>query len=289
MNQHVREQYLAGSGHNTAMFVLPGWLGWSKGQHERLLPVLSRSANVFGLDYVGPRFDAASVIREVAETVNASVHHGWVVHLFGTSLGGIVAAMAVAKLGDRLSPTQFEQIHITMVDSPSGADSLKQLPAWATQPVLRWLTDPPAWLDSRPVDYAFQRAFCGGMPEDAPIEFPADADKAWYRTDALEAAWRGQQGFKPRLALSELAFMTGVGGLSGGLARACNTLYNRGIAARTTYIACMGDNQVVRQPLARDFYARHLRVARMVNVRTFDHADYLQSAPSWQRVLSELF
>lgn len=278
---HVRERHLAGNNGGHAMYILPGWLGWSKDQHQPLLPVLARDSTVMGLDYFGPVFNPTNVIHEVAHTVRSAVKNNWLVHLFGTSLGGIVAAMAVATMPPELS----KHVSITMVDSPSGADSLKQLPKLAAPAVVRTMKNPPAWMDSRPGNAVFKRVFCGGMPVTASIEIPEGFDPAMYRTDVLQAAWRGQQGFSPRLAFSELAFMASLGGGDGPLAQACKQLRNNGVDRRITYIACMGDNQVVRQPLAMRDYADWLPNMMAVSAYTADHADYAQSAVTWRRLL----
>lgn len=283
----IVETRMAGSNNEQEMLVLPGWLGHAAQQHLPLLLALSRNHEVFGLDYVGPHFNPTAVIREVANSIIASIHSGRRVHLFGTSVGGIIAAMAVATLRDRLLYSSFGQISMTLVDSPSGAESLKQLPARLAPMVAMRFAALPLWLNRSVPDATFRRIFCNGMPKNAPIEVPPGMNPELYRADVRSAAYDGQQGFEPTLALGQLAFMAGVGGPSGTLARACAVLADRGVSPRITYVACMGDNEVVRQPLAMRFYVDHLPNMQVLPVYTGGHSNYAQSQCSWNAALQQ--
>ena len=279
--------HVASSG--THIVLLPGWLGWSKLQYAPLMPLFSSVGPVTGIDYEGPYFCADHIAKGVAKGVAAKVGRGERVMLFGSSLGAMLSVFILEQL--MLLNVDTSMVSAVLIDPPSGATSLKAVPNLSA-PVVAKLEHLPTWLNSGLANASFQKAFCGGVALDAPIQVPrnraADADA--YRAEVQQRCWEGQQGFTPTLSFGELAWMTRVG-RDGSLVRALRAINGR---FSVIHVACTGspetgENAVVLNPLAQSFYQKHLSGARFLVLDT-NHTNYEEFAPKWRRFLrNEVF
>ncbi|MFZ1258317.1 MAG: alpha/beta hydrolase [Candidatus Saccharimonas sp.] len=281
---------LRGSTNDTwRTLVMPGWLGYAKSQYLPVLPALPEGT-VLGVDYTGTHFRPASIAESVANACIAKAMRNEPVVLVGSSLGAMVTVFTMEQMVG-LAPELRSRISAVLIDPPSGAESLKAVPSWATSlvPQLRRL---PQWLNGPWGRRQFAKAFCQGLARNAIIELPPGKrtlqQAMEYNEDVRRQAREAQQGFTPTLAFSELAWMARVG-RDGSLQRALQAIDGQ---FNITYLACIGseqtgENEVVRHPLAGQFYRQYLPSARHL-LHPTNHINYLEFAPTWCDFLSQV-
>jgi pimeloyl-ACP methyl ester carboxylesterase len=279
LHSAFRSTKLHASSTGAHIVLLPGWLGWANRQYAPVMSVLRGVGSVTGIDYTGPYFNSERIIRGVASGIAKKAARDEQVILLGSSLGAMVSLYVLEEL---TRSHRTDLVSAVLIDPPSGADSLKGVPT-PLGPLAAKLGHLPLRFNKGPVNKFFQKAFCSGIKDDAPIEVPAGTrDKLAYRKQVQRECYEGQQGFSPTLSFGELAWMCRVGN-DGTLARATTEANGQ---FTITHIACTGDNEVVLNPLAQDFYKKHLPSARFLENPT-NHTDFSQMAPSWRQFLSE--
>ena len=234
---------------------------------------------VDGVDYCGPYFRPREIIDGLAKAIVERTRSGQRVVLIGSSMGAMMIVFVLREAYRQ--GVEIGVISAVLIDPPSGAESLKSLPN-ITAPLVARMGRLPQWVNKGVLNSLFQKQFCHGIADDAPIEVPAErhADAETYHEEVRMRCFIGQQGFAPTLAIGELAWMARVG-RDGSLAAACDFIDGD---FSITHVACTGDNEVVENPLAQEFYKKHLPSARFFENPT-NHTNYEQAAPSWRKFL----
>lgn len=242
-------------GENGTCVFVPGILARAADQVNPILPVLKRHGlQVYGLDYVGNRFDAHACAVDIAQAVDA-VRPRTVI---AVSLGGMVSSRSLSLLGRAAQPAQW---HI--IDSPSSNRDLMipPLPA-GFNPVVGWLSRQFTPADRANTGYG--KWLLDKMvvpPKLDAIEVPSllspyylyeheDDSARAYRKHVQRVARRNLSGHSFTMWYDQIRWM---------LAQESLPLERFDSLPDVVYYSCTKGNVTVRQPQAGNVWGPHVK------------------------------
>lgn len=224
--------------------VLPGIL---ERPDEQFAPILSALPGaVLAVEPNPRRFDVDAVVYATVQQIEIARQVGHRVNLLGASIGGMLLAFVVdAYRKKHRDENDLSWLHVVLIDAPSGAETMSELPSWARQLVgsrLFALT-----MSGSFGDWVVARMVKSPRPEEI------EATSRKERADIIEQARQNLSGHSGSLWQQQLAWMVGVGISSGTFALEDAALALAGV--RTTYLACVHPGNVtVDQPTASQLW-----------------------------------
>lgn len=273
---HALEIVDLGKGRGAHFLAVPGILARSQEQLEPLLPLLNTyNLYVTGFNFAGTHFDAGHAVHEIAATVRRNLTMSQQTILFGSSLGGMLAAQVLAELRK-----EYDQDHLrTMVptifvDSPSSSQDLILAPplSGGLNPTIGKMVR--RFKPSTDANSGYGKKLLATFrvpPKDGEIELE---DGGLTAEEIKQRAVQGLSGHAFTVWFDQLRWML-------------NTTLDleplEGL--NTTYLACTKGNMTVRQPQAQHTWEPY--VTDVVEVET-PHCAYLQAQGTWTRTLDRV-
>ena len=208
--------------------------------------------------------------------------------LIGSSLGGILAAMAVQRLGPQWRyQTGFQWLRVIAVDSPAGAGTFKGFEwvpdhVWRSPGLLTAIGAPILWV-GRMGPGLPKDGFIAEPDPDTKIRMSYRAEEPWNTWLRAEAK-RGLQGHRPSVWAQQLCFMARVFN-NGQQWQAVRALRD----VDFTYLQCTAGNDVVAQPVAAQWWAMcaDMDDDAVVQVEA-PHCGYLQMQPAFSLAFEQV-
>jgi pimeloyl-ACP methyl ester carboxylesterase len=261
---------------NHDIYCLSGILQWPEDQFRPLLEVISKVGVFCPVHYRGDHFHLETTMESTVLDIFTSLNSGRRVTLIGASFGGMVIPWLLQRLRDGFG-IDPSRVRVIIVDAPTGAETMKELPTWAA-PLVSWLTQFRLSPQINAGLGAFVLSKMVKGPRSENIAVPEDVeDEAAYKQSVINEALTGLMGHKFTMYWSQLGWMSGRGG------RELPYHILDGIDA--TYVACIGPNETVRQPLAVDAWQAH--VYSIVEMDTA-HCAFLEQKPAFVELFREL-
>lgn len=266
-----------------AIVHLPGILQRSEEQIRPLADLLSDYGDVFHIDYSQPYFDGTMVALEVAGLLGRLKNVYPEVVVIGSSIGGALTLPVLGFLQRWQLP--IDRLRWLIVDAPSGVETMAAVPPWAAG-IFR-----QALLYFSPTEHANAPKAYGtwllnamkGLPKDENVIIPGaairrqivgrDVPEAEYLHWVRQRADEGLTGHRFTQWLTQLRWMASSIVPEG-------TLGGHDI----TYVACMWQNDVVRQPRAMWDWAQYAPDLVIDEVQS-PHCGYLNTPEVWWEYL----
>lgn len=262
-------------GGKVAFIAIPGILARSQDQLEPLMPVLeSYDLEITSFDYLDEHFNADLCVTVIAREVHANILRGKPTILFGTSLGGMLAALALERLREIVGvDTLRAMVSTILVDAPSSGRDIILAPFLpsGTGPLVGKMISRLS--PSEKANTGYGKRLLGSFmvpPKDHEIELEQDGPTA---EEIKRLAVNGLSGHLFTVWFDQLRWMC---------RSQLHTYAVEGLDV--TYIACVKGNVTVRQPQATKAWRPY--VSRVVEVAT-PHCAYLQARGTWSKVIKE--
>ncbi len=240
-----------------------GLLGVDDALEGSLLEEFLRHGDVYALDYAPKRFVALTAVLEVRLQLSKLLKNYSSVVIVGASMGGMIAQVALRTVDE----TDRWRIRLVLVDSPSGAKSVKL--GGSFMALSRFLDQ------FLPIG---QGLFLGNLSAPSgppkPDETQPDLDFEAVKRTANQRL----SGFKVRVWIAQSAF---IGGFR------IDPRVFQGLEA-VHYIACTFGNVNVRQPQACDDYGyacQEVDMPMYVHAVPMPHCGWMQQPKAARAVL----
>lgn len=281
--------------------LLPGLLQKGATVFLPLLPAFDADEEVVAIDYGFGAFDADSSISMVREVILSAIPGRNVQIFVGASLGGMVAALAVARLLELLSVDEQKRLSITCCDTPYDLSTAKQVPIYLQGPAAMALDK---WrvgkLTERFMNASLMKFFANnpaGLPKPDEITLPSPEEMVSIQR-ALGVAgpqpmsaeeWHRFVGKVCQDGLANQSFAMWMGHAAfiseAGMRQMDDALRQLGYSdVRLSYIVNTRGNVNVRQPQAVNAFSDRIPGLKVLELDG-PHCGFMQNAPDWWEVL----
>lgn len=270
-------------GENQPILVIPGILD-TQSLTTKCFRYIGGMGGFSFVNYGGGRFDKERTLELIRELIRKQLDTGGSITIVGISLGGVLGLIAAADLINE--GVSADRLKLIMIDSPWGADTMKELPSFArgiaarALPKLRGSNPGASWKR-----FIMRKLMKGPKPDE--IEIPSQyamtviagrvLDQPSWRTwvvDTADGAIK-RQGFD--LWLSQVGCLLNIKDEQDRAAQVA-----READLRVGYVACLSPaNVTVDQPRAYERCVEALPYVRVVTVHT-PHAALLQYPESFR-------
>lgn len=269
--QFAEMQVLAPDGASTTMVVyLPGILASSTMMPERLIKVFAEFGEVWGVNYLSPRFRSERIVNVVTRWLVACCQKDRRINriiFVGSSMGGLLA-YDIHK-GLAANPLMKNvRFGLMPIDAPTGAEDL-QSPLDRLAPLVRWLPFGPIWNN---LSGPFMKLLFI-PPKEGEID--PDVDRDW-----LAQQVEGARSFPLSFWRDQIMYILNHGAPEPD-----------SIGSRLVYIRSTEDNDTVRPEAVLKWFeaSDSWRKRSQCLAEDAKHAAYAQNPGAYEKVLPEAF